>query len=290
MDLTQSQYSSVGTAYTNYAVWMARTFSPQYLVIMVENNLYHIHCGGDTPSWQALVNIERRAYDAVKGQFPSMIVFPSFKLEDLYGQSLTGFDQAEYNALANLKRDRLGLATYPAGVRFAGVFIIPYQLPIDYLTRVRDLHPSEPPVVITETGWNSTGIALLFDSTCYPNFIYSDPGFELQYSLFLIYSSYVGNFELITWWSDRDLISSSVMNMCPPQATPPSYPECNGDMWCIAINKARKSAFAGWSPSFAELAFKAFGSMGLRNYDGSPKPLQLDLWNIFLSRPSSALP
>ena len=144
--------------------------------------------------------------------------------------------------------------------------------------------------MITETGWNSAGIALLYDSTCYPNFVYSDPSFELAYSQFLIYSGYIGNFELINWWSDRDLISSSAMNVCPPQATPPGYPECNGDIWCIAINNARTMAFAGWSASFAELAFKAFGSMGLRNYDGSPKPVQLDLWNVFLALPVSALP
>ena len=103
MDFTSSQFSSVGTAYVNYAAWMAKTFSPRYLVIMIENNLYYVHCGGDTPSWQALVSVEQNAYNAVKKQFPSMIVFPSFKLEDLYDQTLTGFDSAEYAAMGNLK-------------------------------------------------------------------------------------------------------------------------------------------------------------------------------------------
>ena len=290
LDFTNSQYAATGTEYINYATWIANTFSPKYLVIMIENNLYYVHCGGNTASWQALVNIERGAYDAVKKQFPAMLVFPSFKLEDLYDQSLTGFDQAEYGALAELKRDRLGIATYPFGVRLSNGFANPYQLPPDYLTRVRDRNPSEPPIVITETGWNSASVAISYNSNCYSNLLYSDPSFENAYSQFLIYSGYVGGFDLIAWWSDRDLIDSSVMNVCPPQAAPPAFPECKGDNWCIAINNARNAPGAGWSPSFAELAFKAFGSMGLRNYGGTPKSDAWNLWNRFLALPVSGSP
>jgi hypothetical protein len=290
MDFTSSLYSTVGPAYIRYATWIANTFSPKYLVIMVENNLYYVHCGGNTASWQTLVNIERSAYDAVKVQFPSMIVFPSFKLEDLYDQSLTGFDQTEYAALANLKRDRLGIATYPFGIQLSSGFANPYELPSDYLTRVRDLHPLEPPIVITETGWNSASIAISYNSACYNNLIYSDPSFEIAYSQFLIYSGYKGGFDLISWWSDRDLIDSSVMNNCYPQATPPAFPECNGDIWCDAVNSARTAPSAGWSPAFAELAFKAFGAMGLRNYDGTQKTGEEVLWNQYLALPVSGSP
>ena len=290
MDFTNPLYVTIGPAYINYAIWIASTFSPKYMVIMIENNLYYVHCGGDTASWQVLVNTERSAYDAVKAQFPSMILFPSFKLEDLYDQSLTGFDQAEYAAMANLKRDRLGIATYPFGVQLSSGFANPYELPSDYLTRVRDLNPSEPSIVVTETGWNSTSLAISYNSLCYTNLIYSDPSFEDAYSQFLIYSGYVGGFDAIAWWSDRDLIDSSVMNTCPVQATPPSFPECNGDIWCIAINNARNAPSAGWSPSFAELAFKAFGSMGLRQYDGTPKSGEWDLWNRFLALPVGGSP
>ena len=290
MDLTSAQYATVAPAYLNYATWIAKAFSPKYLVIMVENNLYYVHCGGNTASWQALVNIERSAYDAVKAQFPSMIVFPSFKLEDLYDQSLAGFDQVEYGALAKLKRDRLGIATYPFGIQLSYGFANPYQLPFDYLTRVRDRNPSEPSIVITETGWNSASLAVSYNSSCYSNLIYSDPSFENAYTQFLIYSAYVGGFDVIAWWSDRDLIDSSVMNVCPPQATPPAFPECNGDLWCVAINNARTAPAAGWSPAFAELAFKAFGSMGLRNYDGTAKSGEWGLWNQFLALPKSGSP
>lgn len=290
MDFTSSLYSTVGASYINYATWIAKTFSPKYLVLMVENNLYYVHCGGATASWQALVNIERSAYDAVKSQFPTMIVFPSFKLEDLYDQSLNGFDQPEYAALANLKRDRLGIATYPFGIQLSSGFANPYELPSDYLTRVRDLHPLEPPIVITETGWNSASIAVSYNSACYTNLIYSDPSFETAYSQFLIYSGYTGGFDLITWWSDRDLIDSSIMNSCYPQATPPAFPECNGEIWCNAINNARTSPSPGWSPAFAELAFKAFGAMGLRNYDGTQKPGEWTFWHQFLALPVNTSP
>src|SRR3974390_99224 len=286
MDFTSSQFASVGTAYVNYADWIAKTFAPKYLVLMIENNLYYVLCGGDTPSWQAFVNIERNAYDSLKAQFPSMLVFPSFKLEDLYDQTLTGFDSAEYVAMANLKRDRFGIATYPFGVQVTpGDFANPYQLPSDYLLRVRDRYPAEFPVVITETGWNSSSIAISYNSACYANLVYSDPSFEAAYMDLLIYSGYVGNFDLISWWSDRDLIVSSYSNACVVQATPPSFPECNADPWCIAINNARAQAPNGWSPAFAELAFKVFGTMGLRDYNGNAKPNTLSIWNTFLALP-----
>lgn len=139
--------------------------------------------------------------------------------------------------------------------------------------------------MITETGWNSASIAILFNSSCYSSLIYSDPSFESAYLNFLIYSGYLGSFEMISWWSDRDLISSSVLNNCPPQATPPNFSECKGDQWCMAVNTARTQTPPGWSPAFAELAFKAFGSMGLRNYDGTAKSEDMTLWNRFLKLP-----
>jgi hypothetical protein len=279
-DFTTAQFAAVGSAYLNYAAWMARTFSPKYLVTMIEPNLFYDNCGGDTPSWRALVNITQATYDVVKRVDPAIVAFPTFNLEAVYGHAVDGFNQAHYDALAPMKRDRLGLATYPW---FPGN---PYALPLDYLTRIRDRQPTEPRIVIAETGWNSDSISLYYGAfgMCV-NTLYSDASFQSAYMRLLIYSAYVGNFDMITWWSDRDMVKSGILNTCFPPATPPFFLECNGDQWCIALNFDRAFPPPYTSPEFGELVFKAFGSMGLRTFSGAPKLGQLDLWNRYLALP-----
>jgi hypothetical protein len=75
------------------------------------------------------------------------------------------------------------------------------------------------------------------------------------------------------------------MGTCYPNGTPPSFPECNGDVWCVAVNQTRANPPAGSSPAFVELVFKAFGSMGIRAYDGTPKAGLSDIWQRFLALP-----
>ncbi len=284
-DFAAAQYAHVTPAYLNYVSWMAKTFAPRYFVIMIEANLYYVHCGGNTPSWRKLVAIERSAYDTVKFQNPSMIVFPSFKLEDLYGQTLMGYDQAQFTAMASLKRDRLGLATYPYGMQLSpSNFANPYQLPPDYLTRLRDKNPTQPKIVITETGWNSEPISIFADA-CYHNFLYSAASYASAYLSFLLQSAHIGQFDAVTWWSGRDLIPANVMTTCYPLGTPPSYPACNGEKWCKAVNLAKAAPTGGATAAFAELAFKAFGTMGLRRYDGTPKAGLHNTWRRFLALP-----
>ena len=281
IDMTNPAYVGLGQAYVNYATWIARTFSPKYMVVAIEANLYYVNCGGDTASWRALVNIERRAYDAVKAVKSSILAFPSYKLEELYGQTLTGFDQTQWRALANFKKDRLGLATYPSSNRVGGVFINPYQLPSDYLARIKNRNWFEPRIVITETGWNSASLSLRYQGSCVYNYIYSSPEFQAAYLERLLYSASVSNFEHVSWWSYRDLIPSSVMSGCYPDSTPP-YTECNGDLWCATVNNWRATS-NGWTSGFAELAFKSFGTMGLRQYDGTPNAASIALWQRFFA-------
>jgi len=283
LDFTNPLYAGLSAAYVNYATWIAGVFAPKYLVTMVEPNLYYASCGGNTASWKAFAAIGDAVYDAVKHVDASIVAFPSYNLEALYSQNLTGYDAAQYtNAVAAMKHDRLGFATFPWGLGN------PYQLPLDYFTRVRDKNPSEPRIVIAETGWNSTTIRLYWAlfNTC-SDFLYNDPSFESAFMSFLIYSAYVGNFDVITWWSDRDLIDSKVLGTCYPPATPPFFTQCNGDFWCIGVNFDRAYPPPWTPPEFGELVYKAFGAMGLRNYDGSPKTGQLDLWKKYLALPQS---
>lgn len=284
-DLTAPEYAALQPAYVNYALWIARTFSPQYFVIMLEPNLYYANCGRDTASWRLLVEIERETYRAVKAEFPSMILFPSFNLEAIYGldnyygQDPTGFDEAHYAAILGMKRDRLGLVSFPQLIGN------PYKLPMDYYTRIVDRNPNEPRLILTETGWNSSTISFYdaANNLCIPK--YSEPSFVSAFLNFVIYNGYAANFELITWWSDRDEMPAKVVSTCYPPAKPPEYLECNGDIWCTAVSATRSNPPPGTIPEFGEIAFKAFGTMGLRSYDGTPKDDTFAMWQKYLELP-----
>jgi hypothetical protein len=275
----------ISTAYKNYAVWMTNLFRPTHLVVFVEMNLYYVHCGGAAPSCTVLIPTERDAYDRVKSVRPETAVFPSFKLEDLYGQTVDGFDELQYAAMAGTKRDRFGIAAYPYGMRKQdGTFVNPFDLPLDYLQRVHQRHPNERRIVVTETGWISNGPSFGTTSGCYGPFPFSALPFAQIYLEILLYNAYAGNFDLISWWSNRDLLPTDVMTSCYPATAAPTFPACGDDPWCRAVLSVRTAGLSGDS-NFDELAFKAFGSMGLRSYDGTAKGPLKDRWTHFFSLP-----
>ncbi|HKU42402.1 MAG TPA: hypothetical protein VJR89_29790 [Polyangiales bacterium] len=78
--------------------------------------------------------------------------------------------------------------------------------------------------------------------------------------------------ELVTWWSDRDVLPLEPMTDCP----------CDFDAtWCSVLDAFRGPAVGG-VPQLQflnEVLLKAFGSMGLRTYDGTPRSGHLQVWN-----------
>lgn len=285
VNLAGAGYKWTGKAFQKYAVWMTKLFKPKYVVTMVEPNLYYANCGRNTKSWTFIKKVANNTYNLVKRVKPNPIAFPSFNLEAIYNQQTDGFDETHYAAIADLSRDLMGIATFPWFPRN------PYLLPVDYLTRIRDRHPTEKRIAITETAWNSQTINLFSKptNTC-SQYIYSDESFQADYLNFAIYSAFAGDFEMLTWWSHRDMIEGTVLPTCYPPATPPSFSECNGDFWCIGVSFDRAFPPLFTSPEFGELIFKAFGSLGLRNYDGTPKAILDNIWKRYLAMPIGPLP
>jgi hypothetical protein len=77
----------------------------------------------------------------------------------------------------------------------------------------------------------------------------------------------------VTYWSDRDLVRSELMTDCP----------CKFDAtWCTVLDIFRGQGSAD-AQFYGEVLLKAFGSMGLRHYDGTPKSAALDAWSAFRS-------
>jgi len=278
-DLSSPTGQYISTAYINMVRWLTFLFQPRYVVTMAEVNSFYTSCGRESSGWNAMVAVSQAAYEAVKSISPSAIVFPSFQLEQLYSNSANGFDTAQYNAMSVLKRDRFGISTYPAGV-----VANPYILPQDYLTRVKTRFPQEKRIYIAETGWNTINIAVQFNSSCVQNLTYTTETFAADYLRFLLYYAYVEGFDMVTWWSNRDLIDSAPMTTCygPLQRGAPS---CGGALWCLAMADFQADYAAFWTPSQTEFIFKVFGTMGLRTRAGTPKLEPMFWWKTFQNMP-----
>lgn len=258
-------------AYRRFAVWIATLFEPADFVSGVEISAFRSLCTSDA-AWTALVATANEAYDAVKAARPAMRVYPSFVLTDLYANSPSGLNATLVSALDGLRRDRLGLSVYPQGL--AGL-TRPSALPADFLRRLRDRRPSEPPIVITETGWNADDLRVGTPLACTTS-LASNEGTAREYLDWLLNRANADGLTLVTWWSWRDLLPASVMAACYPNSAAPLFSECGGDAWCAALNLFR--AASPGNPAAGEVLFKAFGTMGLRRYDGFAKSALFDRW------------
>jgi hypothetical protein len=100
----------------------------------------------------------------------------------------------------------------------------------------------------------------------------------------VLYYSYVNNFDMVTWWSDRDLIETSVMGTCYAPA-PPGSGTCGGNAWCLSMAAFQGEYSAFWVAPQAELVYKVFGAMGIRTYSGAVKPELMNWWSLFRAIP-----
>ncbi|HEX4334604.1 MAG TPA: hypothetical protein VH062_01750 [Polyangiaceae bacterium] len=277
---TATDAASKRAAYLRYVALMVDTFAPAYMNVAVEVNLFFEKCAAAAP---ALRDVANAAYDAVKAKAPSTVVFPSIQIDHLYGYSTDScanqsardacFD-VNYATLDGLKRDRFAMSSYP----YLSGLLDPDALPPDWFTRGAARGGEKP--LIAETGWLSTPlVAHARDGTC-PSVFDETETTSAAYLSRVLDDADGKGLELVTWWSDRDLLLSSVMTDCP----------CHLDAtWCTVEDIFRGPAQASGTDTqfFGELLMKAFGTMGLRLYDGTPKPMLYSLWERARSRPLS---
>ena len=269
-------------AYLAYVAWMMGTFSPAYLNVAVEVNLFFEKC----PSARAgVVDVINAAYDTAKAARADVIAFPSFQLEHVYGYADGSCDaptdpgkrakcyDANYAMLAGIKRDRFAMSTYPYLRQFATVA----DLPADWLTAAAARGSERP--VIAETGWLSTGLEVLPATGACFSVLSQTEAEESNYLYFVVEGAAKGNMDLVTWWSDRDLVAAPLMTDCP----------CTFDAtWCQVLDVFRGPAPPDGGTDtrlLGELSLKAFGTMGLRAYDGTPKAGVMARWQAVRAIP-----
>jgi hypothetical protein len=268
---TASDAASKRKAYLRYVEAMVELFQPAFVNLAIEVNLFFEKCPAAAPG---LVEVINAAYDAAKAKRSQAVVFPSFQIDHLYGYSKDSCPDASqrakcfddhYAQLAGIKRDRFAMSSYP----FLDQISTPSALPADWFERGAKRGKEQP--LIAETGWLATPLAAKLDAgTCTRVFEYDDAASEAYLRRVLGDAARL-EMDLVTWWSDRDLVPIELMTNCP----------CDFDAtWCSVLEVLRGPAVAGTPEArfYNEVLLKAFGTMGLRRYDGTPRAGHIAAW------------
>jgi hypothetical protein len=261
---TASDGPAYREGYLRYAAWMVREFSPRWLNLAVEVNLFFENCPAAAAGVIAVANA---AYAQTKASDASILAFPSIQIDHLYGyaqDSCPGGDRAacfdqHYAQIAPLARDRFAMSSYP--IPLDGLTAA--TLPTDWFTR--GAARGGEIGLIAETGMDSTPLVVKpRDAPCFTVFTETEAE-QGAYLARVLSDARAGHLELVTWWSNRDLVIAPLMTSCP----------CTFDaLWCTVLDAFRgpPTTTGPDTQLLGELGLKVFGTMGLRSYAGAPKP------------------
>jgi len=262
-------------AYARYVEYLVGLFHPRWINFAIEVSLYHVACPG---AWDGIVALERDAYDAAKRAAPDAPAFPSIQLDVLYGRFACPMGktpdecyETEYAALAGLERDRFAVTTFP----YDFIFDRPDQIPPDWLTRAAARGGER--VVIAETGWLATDLVAIGEDGLCRTYLAQTPEEQADYFDRITADALAADVELVTWISNRDFVPAAAMTECPCQFAPTT--------WCTLIDFVRGQASTPAGKRDAEITFKTFGTMGIRDRDGGPRQPIFDRWSALRARP-----
>ncbi|HEX7843844.1 MAG TPA: hypothetical protein VF469_40495 [Kofleriaceae bacterium] len=271
---TAADGGALETAYARYVEYMVRLFQPRWINVAVEVSLFHLSCPA---TWDGMVALEREAYDAAKRAAPTAPAFPSIQLDALYGRvgckppsTADQCYETEYAALADLARDRFAISTYPYD--FAG-FTRPEDIPADYLTRAAARGGER--LFVAETGWLATDVVVTDETARCRTVLASSPTAQAAYFDRVVADAARTGAEVITWISNRDFLSPQVMTDCPCAFSQP---------WCDLIRSVRGQGDPT-AQRDAEVGFKVFGTMGIRDDHGTPRQPIFDRWTAARALP-----
>ena len=263
-------------AYLRYVERMVELFAPRYLNLAIEVNLFLEKC---PDAAAGVVDVANAAYARAKALDPTLLAFPSFQIDHLYGYAKDscpdGMDKdacfdRNYAQITGFERDRFALSTYPylQGQRVQ-------DLPDDWFERGAARGGER--ALIAETGWLSTDLVAQNGTAC-TTVITSNEQEAADYLTRVLSDAQRVPLELVTWWSNRDLLPAGLMTNCP----------CDYDAtWCSVVDQFRGAAGGTLTPGadfIGEVLLKAFGTMGLRDYEGALKPKLAEPWSAARSQ------
>ena len=145
--------------------------------------------------------------------------------------------------------DIFGLSIYPLWSYISNSNI----LPENYISIFQS--QSGLPLAIGETGWQHSTIQIddPFNSSSCIDLLPSSESLQSWWIDKVLSEAETLNMPLVVWWSDHDVLPQSVSGSCI----------CTNSKWCSLLD--------GLDP-IEDVTLRFFGSMGLRDYNGDPRP------------------
>jgi len=256
-------------AYKAYARWLVDYFNPIFLTNVIEMNLFGYYC---PDSYAPVISLANEVYDQEKAINPDLPIFPTLVIDQLYGYNGLGDCEigdfscldASLATLADIKRDRIGISSYPLHMTYEWT-----QIPDDYFSLIHD--KTGETLAFGETGYASYPVSIPNPdqpTECFQVFDSSDED-QTAYMQFLFDQAQSTGTDLVTWWSLRDYLPADVLTDCPCDAP---------GLWCTLYDIMAQSgilpAWLGW------------GSMGVLDHDLNPKA-SYNFWKSWLERPKT---
>jgi hypothetical protein len=270
------------TAYIAYVKYLVNLVKPAYLSPAVEMNIPFTECAAQKSAWIAWYT---GVQNALKAEYPSLVIFPTFQMESMYGianaqAACTSGTVSECfgtrltEALA-IPADRMAFSTYPSGWKFSPAFN--YSYPTDTFARTKAATTRK--IWVSETGWPAVPVRTSYQhgasGSCaatyaMPDAIANDSE-QAKYIDWLLNEAQNQRLEAVVWWLNRDYLDGTVAAKCPCDPA-------TGDTCRLA------DLFYSLGSDYGEFALRIFGNMALFNYDDSPRP-GYATWKRFRSRP-----
>ncbi len=275
------------TAYISYMKYLIDLVGPDYVSPAIEMNIQFTQCPLQKAAWLAWY---RDVHTELKVSYPSIVMFPTFQMEHMYGiadaQAAcvigTTLDTCFDNRLAEvltIPGDRIAFSIYPIAWTFWPDYSFSY--PTDTYARVKA--ETTRKIWVSETGWAAVNVL-----QSYQHGVNSSCGADLlpvasanntnqdDYLRWLLDEAQTQEFEAVIWWLNRDYLDGTVATTCPCD---PATSDT-----CILAD-----AFYTAAGDFGETVLRVFGNMALRNYDGSPRPSH-SVWREIFERNLSPVP
>jgi len=205
----------VRTAYTNFTLWVVRTFHPGYLGLASEINTYMDAHPGDADNFISLYN---EIYKAVKAEAPGTKIFVTFQWEDL-NNLITSANEGRQPYQTNWDEveafepnlDLWVISTYPFVAFKSGS-----DIPADYYTPL--LTRTSKPLAIAEGGYSSKPVGPVHgspeDQVAYLNAIHNQIGPRLTFWVYLLLDDFnLGSYAVFMMATGQNPLTVSTLGM-----------------------------------------------------------------------------
>ncbi|MET0122970.1 MAG: hypothetical protein ABW124_18175 [Candidatus Thiodiazotropha sp. 6PLUC9] len=290
---TDDRAENYKASYIAYLKYLVDLVNPDYMSPAVEMNMPFTSCPQQKAAWISWYN---DLYSALKEAYPQLVVFPTFQLDYIYGNTNEPSAECAPGAMADcfdrrllevleIAGDRIAFSTYPSGWVYHGDFN--HSFPRDTLSKVAQATSRK--IWISETGWLAEPLLSSYqhstDGSCGSEILPAT--LEIQglgtidvanetaqnaYMTWLLESAKENNLEAVVWWLNRDYLDDAVTGdgVCP---CAPS-----GNSTCLLLDD-----FYTAGGDYIEGLLRLFGNMALRRYDGTPRPAWTT-WQAYLKK------